>query len=81
MLSASDLPDQLLEKSYLQRIWWAFKLNVADYSYALQVGLTYYKNWHAAGGVYELEWPMPSEVLGGVSTVRVPNDSTAILPG
>lgn len=54
MLSANDFPSPLLDKSQLRLIWWATKLRLGDYSYALRAALTYYQYWHITNGNYEV---------------------------
>lgn len=45
MLADKDFPTQLLRKNYLHITWWAWKLKVRDYSYALEAALAYYQIW------------------------------------
>ena len=54
MLLARDFPGQLLRRNQLALIWWASRLKVADYGYALKAACTYYEYWHAAEGRSEL---------------------------
>lgn len=54
MLSASDFPDPLLDKKQLKLMWWATKLRLGDYGYALRAALTYYQYWQTTNGNYEL---------------------------
>ena len=54
MLSDADFPRPVLRKSYLQLMWWAWKLRLGKYGYALKTALAYYHYWKMAGGKYEL---------------------------
>jgi asparagine synthase (glutamine-hydrolysing) len=54
MLTAADFPRPLLRRSYLTLMYWACKLGLLDYAYALKTALTYYGYWHSTGGRHVL---------------------------
>ena len=54
MLSARDFPGRVMNKRYLRLMFWASKLGVRDYGYALKAGLTYYRYAQNCGGKCEL---------------------------
>lgn len=54
MLSAPDFPGRVMNKGYLRLMFWATRLGVRDYGYALKAGLTYYRYARNCGGKYEL---------------------------
>lgn len=45
MLADKDFPSHVLRKPHLRLMWWALKLNLGDYGYALKAALTYYQYW------------------------------------
>jgi asparagine synthase (glutamine-hydrolysing) len=58
MLSDGRFPHPVLRKSYLRLMWWAWKLKLGNYAYALKIALRYHHYWRMAEGSYEL--PSPS---------------------
>jgi hypothetical protein len=57
MLSSAGFPRPVLRKTHLRLMRWAWQLNLANYGYALNAALTYYRYWKAADGRYELSSP------------------------
>jgi len=54
MLSDKNFPHLFLRRSYLRLMHSIWKLDLANYGYALKTALTYYHYWRMAAGRYEL---------------------------
>ena len=54
MLSDRDFPHSILRRGPLELMLWALKLRLANYDYALNTALTYYRYWKNSDGKCEL---------------------------
>jgi len=53
MLNGGGFPSPILNRRYLQAVWWTHRLRLRDYGYALRVALLYSRYWSACGGRYK----------------------------
>ena len=65
MLSDGRFPHPVLRKSYLRLMWWAWKLKLGNYAYALKIALKYHHYWRMAEGSYELPSPSSRKARSG----------------
>lgn len=54
MLADENFPKNLLRKTVLRLMRWAWQLRLGDYSYALRAALSYFNYWKISGGKHKL---------------------------